>query len=382
MINFLQVCFWLLLFMAGYSYFFYPLLLWLLPARKKHQVTLSDATWPPISVIIAARNEQAGISAKIDNLLALPAYSGSLEIIVASDASGDDTDNIVAEFADRGVKLVRNDRHEGKEAAQALAIQEALGELLVFTDVSTSMQGDVLQRVVQHFRDPSVGALSSVDQFIDREGRPAGEGAYVRYEMWLRRHESRVSSLIGLSGSFFAVRAAICRDNWLTSVPSDLMTAINCFRAGLVAISAEDVIGYYPDLADSSKEFKRKIRTVLRGMQALAAVPSVLNPFKYGLFAFQMWSHKLLRWIVPWSLVLLLPVSVILSNEHPIYRLALAGQIVFYLMALLGWLVPSAARHTLVRLPLFFVVANLAVLRAGWDFFRGRSITTWTPSAR
>jgi hypothetical protein len=382
MINFLQVCFWLLLFMACYSYFIYPLFLRLLPARKESQVPLSDTTWPPISIIVAARNEQASIKAKIDNLLSLPTYPGSLEIIVASDASNDDTDNIVAEFADRGVRLVRNERHDGKEAAQALAIEEALGDLLVFTDVSTSMQGDVLQRIAHHFRDSGVGALSSVDQFIDREGRPAGEGAYVRYEMWLRRHESRVSSLIGLSGSFFAVRAAICRDNWLTSVPSDLISAINCFQAGLVAISAEDVIGYYPDLVDSSKEFKRKIRTVLRGMQALAKVPSVLNPFKYGLFAFQMWSHKLLRWIVPWSLILLLPVTVILSTEHPFYRLALAGQIVFYLTALLGWLVPSAARYTLVRLPLYFVVANVAVLRAGWDFFRGRSITTWTPSAR
>ena len=379
---FLQVCFWLLLLMACYSYFIYPLVLWLLPAGRETSALLADAKWPPISIIVTAHNEQAGIGAKIDNLLALPPYAGSLEIIVASDASVDRTDDIVAEYTDRGVKLVRNDRHEGKEAAQALAIHEAQGDLLVFTDVSTSMQGNVLQKIEQHFRDPGVGALSSVDQFVDREGRPAGEGAYVRYEMWLRRQESRVSSLIGLSGSFFAVRAAICRDNWLTSVPSDLMTAINCFQAGFAAISAEDVIGYYPDLADSAKEFRRKIRTVLRGMRALAVVPSILNPLKYGLFAFQVWSHKLFRWIVPWCLILLLPVSAVLSGEHPFYRLALAGQIVFYSVSLLGWLAPSAARFTLVRLPLYFVVANLAVLRAGWDFLRGRSITTWTPSAR
>jgi hypothetical protein len=244
------------------------------------------------------------------------------------------------------------------------------------------MQGDVLQRVVQHFRDPKVGAVSSVDRFIDRDGQPAGEGAYVRYEMWLRRQESRVSTLVGLSGSFFAARAAICRGEWLTSVPSDLMTAIKCVQGGSVAISAEDVVGYYPDLADSSKEFKRKIRTVLRGMQALAVVPSILNPLEYGLFAFQIWSHKLLRWIVPWCLILLLPVTLMVIDQHPIYRLALAGQVAFYAIALFGWLVPSTARLALVRLPLYFVVANLAVFRAGWDFFRGRSITTWTPSVR
>lgn len=382
MVNVLQVCFWLLLFMACYSYFVYPLILRILPDGRENQAPDAGETWAPISIIVTAHNEEKGIGSKIENLLALPAYNGSLEILVASDASNDGTDHIVAECADRGVKLVRNDRHEGKEVAQALALQVAQGELLVFTDVSTSMRGDVLQKIEKHFRDPDVGALSSVDEFIDRDGRPAGEGAYVRYEMWLRRQESRVSSLIGLSGSFFAVRAEICRDNWLTSVPSDLMTAINCFRAGFVAISADDIIGYYPDLADSSKEFKRKIRTVLRGMQALAAVPSILNPLKYGLFAFQVWSHKVLRWIVPWCLILLLPVSVILSSQHPFYSLVLAGQITFYLLSLIGWLVPAAARSTLVRLPLYFVVTNLAVLRAGWDFVRGRSITTWTPSAR
>lgn len=372
--------FWICLLLGIYSYALYPLVLLLLPARRRSEPVAGD--WPSIALIITARNEARNIGDKLENTLALPEYPGELDIVVASDASDDETDEIVKSYADRGVRLVRNDVNEGKEAAQALAIGAVDTDLLVFTDVATSLEGPVLERIAEHFRVPDVGALSSVDRFISQDGQVAGEGAYVRYEMWLRKQEARVSSLVGLSGSFFAARHEICERNWLTGVPSDMLTAVNCVREGYVAISADDVVGYYKDLADPGDEYRRKVRTVVRGMRALAKTSEVLNPFKYGFFALQVWSHKVMRWLAPWFLLALLPLNLMLLDEGRIYWLMLIGQALFYGLVLIGWAVPALTRNALVRIIVYFTSANVAVARAGIDFLRGREVVSWTPSAR
>lgn len=375
--------FWLLGLLAVYSYFGYPLLLLMLPSRRSApRASHRFAEKPSVTLIITAHNEAARIRAKIENVLMLPAYPGELEFIVASDASTDGTDDIVREFQDRGVRLLSNPHHDGKEAAQALAIEAARGDILVFSDVATRMEGDVFSRIAAHFADPAVGALSSTDQFITRDGKPAGEGAYVRYEMFLRRQESRVNSLIGLSGSFFAARREVCRKHWATTIPSDFMTAVNCARLGYVAISADDVVGFYADLKDPGKEYRRKVRTVGRGMRALAETPEILNPFRYGMFAIQIWSHKIMRWLAPWLLLAFLGVNFAIAGRHWTLAIALAAQLSFYAVVTLGALLNATRRTALVRIPYYFAVANLAVMHAACDFVRGRAIVTWTPSER
>ena len=380
-----EIIFWLLLVLSIYSYFLYPVLLWLL---GKGRGTASGTAPPPegaarptLSVIVAAHNEASRIREKLENLLALP-YDGEREILVASDASTDGTDQIVREYSARGVALVRNDKHEGKEAAQQRAILRARGELLVFSDVATQMKGDVLTRIADHFRDVRIGAISSTDAFLDRDGRSSGEGAYVRYEMLVRRLESKVGSLVGLSGSFFAVRAAICRKYWATNVPSDFMAAVNCVRSGYRAISAEDVVGYYQDLKDPAKEYARKVRTVVRGMRAIAETPTILNPRSYGLFALQIWSHKVMRWLAPWFLLPLFGVTIALLSHALIYQVAFALQLAFYGLFATGVLSHSARRLPPVRVPYYFCMANIAVMHAALDFVRGKSVITWVPSER
>lgn len=380
---FLQILFWVLAGTAVFSYFIYPLVLRAMPSRRPaggHQPAMSE--WPIVSVIVTAHNEADGIREKLENTLALDPYPGELEILVASDASTDATDSIVGEFRSGGVTLVRNPSREGKEAAQALAIERARGDILVFTDVATRMRGDVMQRIARHFEDPEIGAISSVDRLLDRDGAVTGESAYVRYEMWLRRQESRVATLVGLSGSFFAARAHVVTGQWQTNVPSDFLTAINCVRRGLRAVSADDVIGYFPDLANAGAEFSRKVRTVLRGMHAVAQVPEVLNPSRFGFFAVQVWSHKLLRWLAPWCLLGLLPVNAVLLDDSPVYVLTMGVQLTLYGLALAGRFVPALCSVAFVRLPCYFVLVNFAVLQAGVEFARGRRVVLWSPSVR
>lgn len=332
-----------------------------------------------MTLIIAARNEAANIARKLDDALA-QGYP-ELEILVVSDASEDDTDSVVRGYADRGVRLVRQPERLGKEAAQARGIREAGSDLLVFTDVATAIAPGSLAAIAERLGQTGVGAVSSEDEFRNRDGSVSGEGAYVRYEMALRRLESRRAGLVGLSGSLFAARREVCQP-WREDIPSDFAVALNCARQGLRAVSDPRVRGIYTDLRSSADEFARKRRTVVRGMAALAVTREVLDPRRFGLFAFQVWSHKVMRWAVPWCLGGLLLASLALADEHWIYGLALAAQLMFYGLAAVGAVLPGTRRLTAVRIPYYFVQVNLAMAAAFLDFLRGRRVVVWEPSKR
>ena len=377
----LVVLFWLLLVAALYSYFIYPLVLILLRRmcqRKEPHIGNSAETY---SLIVTVFNEKDRIGTKLENMLALEFDQARLELIVASDSSDDGTDEIVNSYADRGVRLVRATERLGKENAQLAAIKIAKGNVLVFSDVATVMEADALIKLESYFLDLSIGAVSSEDRFVSKDGKIPGEGAYVRYEMWLRRQESQLGGLIGLSGSFFAARKEVCEE-WDIKSPSDFNTALNCARKGYRSVSAPDVLGFYEDLKDPSKEYGRKVRTVLRGMTGLSRHLDVMNPAKFGLFAFQVFSHKLMRWGVPWFLALLLVITIAVVNQGWFYQFALIGQFLFYFAALLAHLNESIRAFSPIRLLYFFVHVNVALMDSAMKFFTGTRMTTWKPSSR
>ncbi|HSG10916.1 MAG TPA: glycosyltransferase family 2 protein [Gammaproteobacteria bacterium] len=363
-----------------YSYFLYPLVLKLLP-RRTHAVATRDGELPRLSLIVTVHNEAGRIRAKIENTLAIDYPPDRLEIMVASDGSTDATEDIVGEFAARGVRLVRADQRNGKEYAQLCAIRIASGDILVFSDVATRIPADALRMLAGEFADERVGAVSSEDRFISQDGSVAGEGAYVKYEMWLRRLESDRAGLVGLSGSFFAARREVCEE-WDTMSPSDFNTALNCARMGLVAVSCPAVVGIYADVKDPSLEYQRKVRTVVRGMTALARHPIALDPLRMGMFAFQVWSHKVMRWGVPWFMLALLIVTLLLMEQGLVYRVALSLQAGFYLLALVGWLSARLRKNAVVRIVFFFVQTNIALAQAAVLFLSGTRMTTWNPSRR
>ncbi len=362
-----------------YSYFLYPLILRLLPRRDT--IRSAGHELPHLSLIVTVHNEEARIGTKLVNTLAIDYPDDRLEIIVASDGSTDGTEAIVAGYADRGVRLVRADARKGKEYAQLCAIREACGEILVFSDVATHIPADALRHIAAGFYDAQVGAVSSEDRFISQDGSVAGEGAYVKYEMWLRRLESDRAGLVGLSGSFFAARSQVCTD-WDISSPSDFNTALNCARLGLVAVSSADVVGEYSDIKHPAGEFARKVRTVIRGMTALARHPEALNPFGVGSFAFQVWSHKIMRWGVPWFMAVFLVLTLLLLDTGVVFQVALALQLVFYALAVAGWLSQRLREISIVRIVFFFVQTNLALAVAAVQFVAGKRMTVWEPSIR
>jgi glycosyltransferase involved in cell wall biosynthesis len=376
----MEAIFWFCVVAATYSYFWYPALLLILPPRKSGS---SEPAVPvrKIAIVIAARNEASKIGEKLVNTLALDRAGIELDLIVASDASDDATDRIVLGYANQGVRLVRSPERRGKEHAQQLAIASTKADLIMFTDAGTNLSKDALVHLLAAFDDPMVGAVSSIDQFITADGSLQGEGAYVHYEMWLRDLESRFHSLVGLSGSFFAARRSVCQ-KWDNRVQSDFGTALSCVQLGLRAVSDRRVIGYYKNIADSSKEYQRKVRTVARGMGSLRIRAEVLNVFRYGRFSFEIFSHKVMRWATPWFLLGSLVSSADLAFQHPFYRLLLVIQLALYLSPVASRIAPGLRKIGLARIGIYFVEVNVAILHAALLTLAGHTILTWEPSKR
>lgn len=379
----LTLLFWISGIAAIYSYFLYPIVLKVIATIRDVQTIQIVEPGIPVfmTLIVTAYNEEKRIREKIENTLAIHFDVARLELIVASDCSEDATDAIVSEYADRGVRLVRATERLGKENAQLTAIKQAKGDVLVFSDVATHIPEDALVKLEHYFADTSIGAVSSEDRFVSKDGSVAGEGAYVKYEMWLRKQESQLAGLVGLSGSFFAARKNICQE-WDIHSPSDFNTALNAMKAGLRAISAPDVLGFYQDLQDPAKEYQRKIRTVIRGMTGLSRHKEVMNIRQHGLFALQVISHKLMRWLAPWFFMILFIVSALIANQNSFYALAFVLQLLFYGVALAAQFLPNLRSIGPIKLIYFFVQVNIALLDAAVKFLAGQRMTTWKPSAR
>ena len=369
-----EVLLWCSVALVVYAYAGYPCVLMALTLFRDRPVKKAAIT-PRVSFVIAAHNEEQRIAEKIENTLCQD-YSGAMEIIVASDCSTDRTDDIVRSYG-RRLWLVRTRERCGKEAAQQLAVRSAVGKILVFSDVATALPPNAVSSIVKNFADPTVGCVSSIDRLVDAEGKASGEGLYVRYEMWLRSLESRVSTLVGLSGSFFAARHDVCRQ-WASDRQSDFSTLLNAVHMGVRGVLDTDSVGYYRNIADDRREFERKVRTVVRGIAVLERNAGMLNPFRYGFFAWQLFSHKVCRWLVPFALIAAFVSNVFLIAHSPLYAATFLVQCLFYAAALVGLWTGAAV----LRIPMFFFVANLGVLTAWLRYARGERIASWNPSQR
>jgi glycosyltransferase involved in cell wall biosynthesis len=363
---------------VAFAYFGYPVSLICLSLLRRLAVRKAPFL-PRLTFLITACNEEKRIRAKLENTLEIDYPHDLLQIMVASDGSTDATNAIVGEFASRGVELLEIRERRGKESAQKDAVAIASGEVIVFSDVATRIEPDALKKMMMNFADPTVGCVSSVDRVIGSDGKPCGEGAYVRYEMWLRGLEERVSSLVGLSGSFFAARREVCRD-FSAEMQSDFRTVLNSMKLGLRGVSDPQVIGYYPDVDAPSREFARKVRTVLRGLTVFFRHLEFLNGFRYGLFSYQYFCHKLLRWLVPFFLLGALISNMVLAGSTPFFGLILFAHLLFYGIGIYGWITQSL--QGVLKIPMYFLVVNAAIAVAWWQYLTGKRVVLWTPSQR
>jgi glycosyltransferase involved in cell wall biosynthesis len=370
-----ELAFWCSVLFVLYAYVGYPGALQLLSHFRNRPIRKAAIT-PPVSFIVTAYNEEARIREKIENTLALRYPAPLLEIIVASDCSTDRTDDIVREYSHR-IRLVRASERSGKEAAQLLAIDACAGDILIFSDVATALAPDGISTIVRNFADGTVGCVSSIDRFVDADGRLSGEGAYVRYEMFLRTLETQVNSIVGLSGSFFAARREVCA-SWAADRQSDFSTLLNAVELGFRGVLDVESAGYYRNIVDGKHERQRKVRTIVRGISVLSRNARMLNPMRHGLFAWQLASHKLCRWLVPFAMIMALLSNATLVAHSHVYLVIFTLQIAFYGAAAGGgWM-----GMRILQIPCFLLLANVAVLTAWFRYARGERITRWDPSDR
>lgn len=377
---FVETIFWCAVGAIAYAYVGYPALVWALGRLFERPVRRADVT-PRVSVIIAAYNEERDIAAKLENTLALDYPADRLEVIVTSDASTDRTDAIVREFAGRGVVLHRQARRLGKTAAQNAAVRVSTGDVLIFSDATTTYEPDVARRIVRPFADPEVGCVAGELVYVDRAATATGRGcaSYWGYEKTLKRWESRVNGLIGVSGCLYAVRRSAYHD-LARDMSSDFVIASEVRRHGLRTVYEPEAVAFEDTNNRPSNEFRMRVRVIEQTYSALARYADLLDPRRHGLYAFQMISHKVLRYAVAPLLLVAFAASAALAAESPFYGAIFALQALFYATALAGW----AGERLGVRLgplglPFYFALANAAALAAIVKFVRGEEHVVWEP---
>ena len=369
-------------FLVFFAYFGYPVTLATLRLFIHFKYEKSYI-FPKVTLIITAYNEEKRIRQKLDNTIQLDYPKNELQIIVASDGSSDQTNKIVQEYSDKGVELLDVKDRKGKENAQKEAIKIANGEIIVFSDTATILDKNGLEEIVANFADRSIGCVSSEDKMIGTDGNTGGgEGFYVKYEMWLRKLECSVNSVVGLSGSFFAARKEVCQD-FSPKMQSDFRTLLSSMRKGMRGVSDPQAIGYYHDIKDTSKEFNRKVRTVIRGLTVFFNNLEFLNFFEFGLFSYQYICHKLLRWLVPFFLILAFISNAILAIKGGLLLYVFIGHLLFYMMAFAGFIGNKKLSSIIaVKIPKFFIVVNASILVAWIKYLKGERLTMWNPSVR
>ncbi len=373
----MQLVFWLAFSGAAYAYLGYPVLLLALRRLGARPVRRDDAALPTVSIVLPVYNEAAHLSQRLRELVSLGYPADRLELLVVSDGSDDGSDEIVraAEAADERIRLLRVEERRGKGNALNQGVAAARNEVLVFIDASIRLEPGALRALVRAFADPRVSCVSGEDR-IDGF---SGEGLYGRYELFLRRCESDLHSLVGVSGSFYAQRRALC-PVFPEGLAPDFVAALHAVSTGRRAVGEPDAVGWMSAVASPRDEFRRKVRTLLRGMAALRGYAHLLDPRRAGVFALFLWSHKVMRWLVPFFLVVMLVANAALLGTRPYAYIGVAHGL-FYAVGLLA--LAGVGRATKAgKFAGYFLNVNAAIAVAWGQFLTGRRQELWTPSKR
>jgi cellulose synthase/poly-beta-1,6-N-acetylglucosamine synthase-like glycosyltransferase len=365
------IVFWVAVALLIYTQVGYALLLALLTRlrrRARPALTGWSGELPQVTAIVAAYNEQQVIAARIANLRALDYPAELLEVIVACDGA---TDSTAAQARAAGADGVLELPRGGKVRAQDAAVMQARGELLAFSDANSEWQPDALMRLVAAFGDPRVGYVCGDVTFTD-DGGTNQEGLYWRYEMWMRRMESALSSVTAGNGAIYATRP----ESYLIVDPfagHDLSFPFNMVKHGWRALYVTDAHATEKMAPSIEGEFRRKRRMARRTWPTVFS-SGLLSPRGYGpLYALMIFSHRILRYVVPLLHVLALATNIALFGNGWIYVVTVALQLVLLAGAALAPVVP--ARPLLVVR--YYVVTNWALAAGLWDWLRGERSPVW-----
>jgi len=369
-----------------YTYFLYPLILTLLSRLVGHRKVGSDESYNPgVSMVIAAYNEVSTIGKKIENCLSLHYPADRIEFLVGSDGSTDGTEKVAASYRDKRIRSVHFPERRGKVVLLNELVPLAKGELVVFSDANTIYSRGAIKRLAVHFADRKVGGVCGHLRIVNPNRGPAGlgEGLYWRYEVALKKLESRIHSVIGANGAIYAIRRELFRPLPVErALMDDFLIPLKIVGLGYRVIYEPEALGRENASYSIGDEFKRKVRIGAANYNSLYYIYPLLNPAA-GYVAFFLWSHKVIRWFVPFLLILAFISNLMVMGYTP-FQLFFMLQASFYLLSLIGFIVNLLGLRKLkaLSLPYYFVAVNAALLVGFIRFITRTQRAAWERSAR
>lgn len=379
-----KMIFWSFVCIIFYTYLGYPVILklltWLRPIGNDTRKFPNPM--PKITLLIPAYNEESVIAGKIENSLNLNYEPSRVEIVVASDGSQDRTNEIVSEFKNSRIRLLAYPKREGKVNVLNKSIPQISTNIVVLSDANTMYECDAIGKMVRHFSSPEVGCVCGELKLVNTGNITDGdcERLYWNYERVLKRMEGKIGAVLGANGAIYAIRK-----NLFETLPSDVI--IDDFVLSMKIAAKGYRIIYEPEAVGVEEtqsvkdEFRRRVRIGIGNFQSIRLLRSLLNPLR-GLIAFSFWSHKILRWAVPFLLM-----GVVVSNvfilETLLHKAILLFQASFYFFALLGGLKEvKKIKFPWIHLVHYFVVLNTALFCGFLKFLFGWISPIWTPTTR
>ncbi|HET9293040.1 MAG TPA: glycosyltransferase [Gemmatimonadales bacterium] len=370
-----------------YSYAGYPLILKVIGLFRSAPQTWSDPPeWPLLTLTIPCYNEEHSIGATIESLLALPYPADRRQILIISDASTDRTDEIVRSYADRGVELLRLPVRGGKTAAENAAAAHIRGEIVVNTDATIRIESGALKKLARVFQDPTIGVASGRDISVGNveAGANRGESGYVGYEMWVRGLETRVGTIVGASGCFFASRRELHDALFPEALSRDFASCLIAREHGYRSVSVDEARCLVPRAASLQAEYRRKVRTMARGLDTLFFKRRVMNPLRFGWFSLMLISHKLCRWLFQLTLPLaVIGLGLLAAQGHDWAAAVLGAGAIGAALGVVAMRWPAGKpMPAVLAVSAFALWSNLAGLVAWLKLAQGERNPVWEPTRR
>lgn len=392
----IEIIFWIALFIVFYTYLGYGIVLYLLVKLKELFVKPikrklpEDSTLPEVTLFITAFNEEEVVDEKMKNSLELDYPEDKLHIVWVTDGSNDGTNEQLRTRWEGKATVLFQPERQGKTAAMNRGMKLINTPIVVFTDANTMVNQEAIREIVLAFEDTRVGCVAGEKRIAvqTRDGAAAGgEGIYWKYESTLKALDARLYSAVGAAGELFAVRQELFEEMEQDTLLDDFILSLRIAMQGYTIAYCTEAYAIESGSADMHEEEKRKVRIAAGGLQSIWRLRPLLNPFRYGILSFQYVSHRVLRWsLTPILLFLLLPLNALLlcmGASCEIYGTILILQILFYILGLWGYYLSTRQiKNKLLFIPYYFLFMNVNVLKGIGYLRKKRGTGAWEKAKR
>jgi biofilm PGA synthesis N-glycosyltransferase PgaC len=383
-----EIIFWLSFFLLFYTYIGYGIILYFLQKGivRKELEEKSDENLPTVTFLVAAYNEAEIIEEKLINTAILDYPKDKIQFLFVTDGSTDETVNIIKRHSD--IELMHSPERKGKIAAVNRVMSHAKNEIVVFSDANAMLNKQAIRKIVRHYQDPSVGAVAGEKRIHMEEKENAsssGEGMYWKYESTLRKWDGRLYSVMGAAGELFSIRTRLFESIDTDTLIEDFVMTMSFLRKGYRIAYEPEAYAVEEASENSREEMKRKIRISAGGLQASWRLRDLLNPFKYPVVSFQLFSHRVMRWtLAPLALLILAIVHPLLAfTSGGFYAWTLIPHLLFYLIAGVGgMLADKKLKIKGLYIPYYFLLMNTSVYWGLVRLIRGKQTTVWEKARR